>query len=105
MYPFAGNGAAQALEDCAVIDHLFTQVTNVSHVAKAFAAFDAVRRPRSQTIVDISRKFGRVYHYAEDDMHKDLERMRAFFRESAAFTNDADLTKQNQDAMDLYLTS
>ncbi|CAK4023602.1 hypothetical protein DOTSEDRAFT_80005 [Lecanosticta acicola] len=105
MHPFAGNGAAQALEDCAVIDHLFSKVHDVSQIEKAFAAYDTTRRPRSQAVVEISRKYGRVYGYAEGNMHEDPEQMRAFFKESAAFTNNADLTKQNQDAMDLYLAN
>jgi salicylate hydroxylase len=99
--PFAGNGAAQALEDCTVIDHLFSALETPDQIPIAFAAYDAVRRPRSQAVVDLARKFGRVYAYAESDMLNNPERMRAFFKDAAAFTNNFDVQKQNEDAMTL----
>jgi salicylate hydroxylase len=99
--PFAGNGAAQALEDCTVIDHLFAALETPEQISVAFAAYDAVRRPRSQAVVDLARKFGRVYAYAESDMLNRPEKMRAFFKDAAAFTNNFDVQKQNDDAMTL----
>ena len=100
--PFAGNGAAQALEDAAVLDHLFGRVKEVSQIEAALAAFDAVRRPRSQKVVDTARAFGRVYAYAEGNLHEDPQGMRDFFTEAAAFTNEVDLNKQNRDALEIY---
>jgi salicylate hydroxylase len=100
--PFAGNGAAQALEDSAVLDHLFSEVRGVEQIPAAFQAFDTVRRPRSQHVVDLARQFGRVYAYAEDGMHEDPARMKQFFAGAAAFTNNADLQRQNDDAMGLF---
>ncbi|KAI1458443.1 FAD/NAD(P)-binding domain-containing protein [Annulohypoxylon moriforme] len=100
--PFAGNGAAQALEDAAVLDALFAQVRNPNQITRALAAFDEVRRPRSQAVVDLARKFGRVYAYAEDGMHEDPERMRAFFAEMAAFTNEFDVKGQNEVALRMF---
>lgn len=105
MHPFAGNGAAQALEDCAVIDYLFSKVTSKDRIEKAFAAFDHSRRPRSQAVVDISRKFGRIYGYAEGDLHADPARMKAVMREAGGFTNNVDLAKQNEDAMKIFESS
>ncbi|KAK3313211.1 hypothetical protein B0H66DRAFT_632302 [Apodospora peruviana] len=100
--PFAGNGAAQALEDAAVLDHLFGRVKDASKIEAALRAYDEVRRPRSQAVGDLARKFGRVYAYAEEDkLHEDPDRMKAFFAEAAAFTNNADLKRQNDDAMEL----
>jgi salicylate hydroxylase len=103
--PFAGNGAAQALEDAAVLDCLFAHVSEKSDIEAAFEAYDTVRRPRSQAVVDLARKFGRVYAYAEDGMHEDPTEMKKFFAGAAAFTNNADLQKQNEDALRLYETA
>lgn len=100
--PFAGNGAAQALEDAAVLDYLFSRLESPAEIEAAFSAFDVVRRPRSQAVVDLARKFGRVYAYAEDGMHEDPARMKQFFGGAAAFTNNADLQKQNDDAMKVF---
>ncbi|KAK4204625.1 hypothetical protein QBC40DRAFT_345360 [Triangularia verruculosa] len=97
--PFAGNGAAQALEDAAVLDHLFGRVKQPSQIEAALGAYDAVRRPRSQAVVDLARKFGRVYAFAEGDIHEDPEKVRDFFTLAGQFTNEADLLKQNEDAM------
>lgn len=101
--PFAGNGAAQALEDAAVLNSLFDEVHDEGDICRAFISYDKVRRPRSQAAVDIARTFGRVYAYAtEDDIHKDPERMRQFFKEAAATTNNADMKEQNNRALEDY---
>ncbi|KAI1468599.1 FAD/NAD(P)-binding domain-containing protein [Daldinia caldariorum] len=103
--PFAGNGAAQALEDAAVLDCLLARVRRTDEllqVEHALLAFDRVRRPRSQAVVDLARKFGRVYAYAEDGMHEDPERMKRFFGEMAAFTNEFDVKGQNEAALKVF---
>ncbi|KAK3675834.1 hypothetical protein LTR78_004475 [Recurvomyces mirabilis] len=100
--PFAGNGAAQALEDAAVLDCLFGKLESVEQLEALFSAYDTVRRPRSQAVVDLARKFGRVYAYAEEGMHEDPVKMKQFFGGAAAFTNNADLQKQNDDAVELF---
>ncbi|KAK0611406.1 hypothetical protein B0T14DRAFT_500511 [Immersiella caudata] len=103
--PFAGNGAAQALEDAAVLDALFGRVKQVSRIEDALAAYDVIRRPRSQAVVNLARAFGRVYAYAEGDMHESPQRMKDFFAGAAVFTNEADLQKQNDEAIKLYESS
>ncbi|RYO97929.1 hypothetical protein DL765_010974 [Monosporascus sp. GIB2] len=101
--PFAGNGAAQALEDAAVLNALFGAVKEPGQgIARALRAFDAVRRPRSQAVVDIARTFGRVYAYAEDSIHEDPPRLRTFFDRWAAFTNEFDIGGQNAAALDMF---
>lgn len=101
--PFAGNGAAQALEDSAVLDGLFAYVREPGQISHALAAFDEVRRPRSQAVVDLARKFGRVYAYAEDGMHEDPARMKKFFGEMAAFTNEFNVRGQNEAAIKAFM--
>ncbi|KAI0420237.1 hypothetical protein F5X98DRAFT_39482 [Xylaria grammica] len=100
--PFAGNGAAQALEDAAVLNCLFGHVKDTGDIAPALKAFCSTRRPRSQAVVDLARKFGRVYAFAEDGMHEDPARMKAFFAQMAAFTNDFDVKNQNDEALRLF---
>ncbi|KAI2621761.1 FAD/NAD(P)-binding domain-containing protein [Hypoxylon sp. NC1633] len=101
--PFAGNGAAQALEDAAVLDGLLAHVERPTQLGRALRAFDAARRPRSQAVVDLARRFGRVYAYAEDGMHEDPARMKAFFAEMASFTNEFDVRGQNEAAVKAFL--
>lgn len=102
MYPFAGNGAAQALEDCAVVNALFDKVTSKDRIEKAFEAFDTARRPRSQRVVEISREFGWLYAYSYGNLHTDPAKMKAFMREAGGFTNNVDLSKQNEAAMEAF---
>lgn len=95
----------QALEDAAVLDYLFSRVRSPEHTKAALLAYDTIRRPRSQKVVDLARQFGRIYAYAEDGMHEDPVRMKQFFAGAAAFTNNADVKKQNDDAMEIFLQS
>lgn len=101
--PYAGNGAAQALEDVAVLDHLFSKLDRVEQVPSLFEAYDAVRRPRSQEVVDLARKFGRVYAYAEPTVGNTPEEMGAFFGGASKLTNEFDLDAQNERAMEMFL--
>ncbi|KAI0852346.1 hypothetical protein F5Y00DRAFT_258753 [Daldinia vernicosa] len=101
--PFAGNGAAQALEDAAVLDYLLAHVERPEQIEHALRAFDGVRRPRSQAVVELARKFGRVYAYAEDGMHEDPARMMEFFGQMAAFTNEFDVKGQNEAALKVFV--
>jgi salicylate hydroxylase len=101
----AGNGAAQAIEDAAVLTALFRRVESTSQVAKALAAYDQVRRPRSQAVVTMARDFGRLYDFALEGVQDDPVKMKQFMGKAAAFTNNADLAKQNQDAVDAFEAS
>lgn len=101
--PFAGNGAAQALEDAAVLNELFNHVREPSELPNLLRAFCETRRTRSQAVVDLARKFGRVYAYAEDNMHEDPVRMKKLFAQMAAFTNEFDVKGQNDEAVELFL--
>lgn len=115
--PFAGNGAAQALEDAAVLNAIFREVTKMERsnaepavtkkqrIVAALAAYDSVRRPRSQAVVELARTFGRVYAYAEDGLHENPQKLKAFFASAASFTNDVDIEQRNIDATSVFLSS
>ncbi|KAI0197297.1 hypothetical protein EV127DRAFT_450284 [Xylaria flabelliformis] len=100
--PFAGNGAAQALEDAAVLNALFGHIKEPKEIAVALRAFCEIRRPRTQAVVDLSRKFGRIYAFSEDGMHKDPARLKTFFGLTAAMTNYFDVKRQNDEAIKLF---
>ena len=85
-----------------MLDHLFSQLSSATQIEALLAAYDATRRPRSQAVVDMARKFGRVYAFAESDLHEHPEKARAFFKEATAYTNNADLMQQNQNAMETF---
>ncbi|CAJ2514003.1 Uu.00g021220.m01.CDS01 [Anthostomella pinea] len=99
--PHAGNGAAQALEDAAVLTGIFALVTSASQIEAALGAYDAVRRPRSQEVVQITRRFGRLYTRDVEDI--DVEDMRRQMREGGAFTNGVDMEAQVRDGVEAFL--
>ncbi|KAI1497238.1 FAD/NAD(P)-binding domain-containing protein [Biscogniauxia marginata] len=98
--PHAGNGAAQAIEDAAVLTGVFARVTTPDDVGPALRAFDAVRRPRSQRIVEITRRFGRLYSL--DEGERDMPRMRAEMREGGVYTNGVDMQGQVRGAVEWF---
>jgi salicylate hydroxylase len=101
-FPFIGNGAAQAIEDGAVLHALFAHVKDKSQLSAAFAAFDEIRRPRALRVVDLSRKAGLIYSYEFDGFWKEadgIEALKEEWMKIASFTNDADLATQNEMAI------
>ena len=103
IIPFAGNGASQAFEDASTMLALMKEVKNVWQIPKAFEAFDAIRRPRSQKVVELSRMFGRLYALMEEGVADDLDKIRKKMGEAAAIMNDADLQEQNEEAVKYFM--
>ncbi len=62
MLPFMAQGAAQAIEDAAVLAAAVADSSG--DLAAAFSTYDALRRPRTARVQAESRRQGRVYHLA-----------------------------------------
>ncbi|TVY76168.1 6-methylsalicylic acid decarboxylase atA [Lachnellula suecica] len=102
--PFNGQGAAQSIEDAALLTALFEHVTELdTHVERALKVYDEMRRPRTQKVAEISRAFGRMFAYAEEGVGDDLNKMRAIMGAGAKYTNDVDLEGMNQEAVRKFL--
>ncbi len=104
-FPFIGNGAAQAIEDAAVLHALFAHVTRKSQLSAAFSAFDETRRPRALRVVELSRKAGRIYSYEFDgfwDEKDGIEALKEKWMNVASFTNNVDLATQNRLAVSAF---
>lgn len=101
-FPFNGQGAAQAIEDAAVLNALFKEVTKVEEVDAALQAYDEVRRPRSQKVAALSRQFGRMYGFIEPEVGRDLDKTRKIMGAGAVFTNNVDLDAQNEAALSRF---
>lgn len=98
-FPFNGQGAAQAIEDAAVLNTLFKEVAKLEEVDAALQAYDEVRRPRSQKVAELSRQFGRMYAFIEPGVGRDLDKTRKIMGAGAVFTNNVDLDAQNEAAV------
>ncbi|KAK6080088.1 hypothetical protein SCUP234_05444 [Seiridium cupressi] len=98
--PHAGNGAAQAIEDCTILSSIFSRVASRTEIEAALKAFDEIRRPRSQKVIDITRRFSRLY--SQDPEEIDLSSMRAEMREGGMYMNAVDMEAQVKCAVDAF---
>lgn len=58
--PYQGAGGGLAIEDALVLGHLLGAISSIKVIDAAFKAFDVVRRPRCQAVVDSSRATGQL---------------------------------------------
>jgi len=98
--PNLGAGAGQAIEDVYVLASLFGARPSRTgeHVESVFRAYDAVRRPRSQEVVQLSELCRRTYSYQEG-IRSDHEKMRAELVERVKWVIDEDLEAHLAKAM------
>jgi salicylate hydroxylase len=59
--PFQGAGAAMAIEDAYVLSNLLGAIHRPEDVETSLRAYDAVRRERTQKMVETSREAGQVW--------------------------------------------
>ncbi|KAI0206734.1 salicylate hydroxylase [Astrocystis sublimbata] len=76
MTPWQGSGAGQAIEDAMVLGALLSKVSSSADIPAAFRAFDAVRRPRCQQIIDSSRGTGQILCGQDPDVQLDAKKMK-----------------------------
>ncbi|XP_014562683.1 hypothetical protein COCVIDRAFT_83369 [Bipolaris victoriae FI3] len=74
--PHQGAGAGMGIEDVYILSELLSQCTSKSDIAKAFHAYDAVRRPRSQKLVKTSREAGMLWELEGEGVGDDLEALK-----------------------------
>lgn len=101
--PHQGAGAGQAIEDALVLSNLLGKVKSVNEIEKAFYAYDAVRRPRSQRVVTTSREAAALYEFEDETLGTDLEKVRERLMERYNWIWDEDLSRQLKAAQDIML--
>ncbi|EXJ61738.1 hypothetical protein A1O7_02167 [Cladophialophora yegresii CBS 114405] len=76
--PHQGAGAGMAIEDAAVLSRVLGEIKTPDRVqlTRAFAAYDAVRRDRTQKVVTRSRTRGMLYDFELSGVGDDLEKVR-----------------------------
>ncbi|KAI1458553.1 salicylate hydroxylase [Annulohypoxylon moriforme] len=80
MTPWQGAGAGQAFEDAMILGTLLGEVTTAEQIDAAFQAYDAVRRPRAQRIVDSSRETGLIMTGQDAEAGLDPEKLRPLLK-------------------------
>jgi salicylate hydroxylase len=74
--PHQGAGAGMGVEDVYILSELLSQCNAKSDIEKAFHAYDAVRRPRSQNLVKTSREAGMLWDLEGEGVGDDLEALK-----------------------------
>ncbi len=97
--PHQGAGAGQALEDAFIMATLLAddKVQTAADVVKAFAAYDAIRRPRSQKVVTTSRAAGELYAF-KGPAGGDLDKIRDDLLTRCRWIWDEDMEQQAERA-------
>ena len=96
--PHHGAGAGMALEDALILSKLLASVNDVGGLESAFAAYDAVRRPRSQRLVASSRKIGEIYDFEDEVIGDNMEAMREHLEHAWDWIWNEDLGRQLENA-------
>jgi salicylate hydroxylase len=91
-----GAGAGIALEDAMVLHTLFSTVSSREDITAAFEAYDMVRRPRCQQVVDMSRETGQIFC---GEFGLDVAELRAKITPRFNFILGQDMAAHNQDAL------
>lgn len=99
--PHQGAGAGMALEDAYVMSNLLGAVRESTQIESAFAAFDQVRRPRTQRLVRTSREAGELYELELEGVGDDGDRLRENLAARYGWIWEADLESDLEVAMGL----
>lgn len=71
--PHQGAGAGMCIEDVWILSQVLSQCKSKTGIRKAFHAYDAVRRPRSQKLVKTSREAGMLWEFEFEGVDDELE--------------------------------
>lgn len=100
--PFQGQGAGQAIEDALVLETLLGRIRESRFVPNVFAAYDQVRKPRSQRVVKTSREAGHLVGMLAEGVGSDLQIIRERLETRMHWIWNRDLEKQNAEAVALF---
>ncbi|MCJ1364519.1 hypothetical protein MMC16_003630 [Acarospora aff. strigata] len=72
--PYLAQGAAQAVEDGAVLGALFTKITNKSQLSDLLLIFETLRKPRTTRVVKGSTQLRDIFHMHDGDRQRERDR-------------------------------
>ena len=98
--PHLAQGAAQAIEDAAVLGVVLSKLpdTEPESINKVLRVYEAVRKERAETLVDLAAQSGRAMHLGEGKAKEERDRMFAELKKGGKSVPDkwadADVQKQ-----------
>jgi salicylate hydroxylase len=98
--PHQGAGAGQAIEDSHILAEVLgdPRVTRAEDAIKAFQAYDAVRRPRSQRVVTTSKENAFLLCLCLDGVGDDQDKLRETLQQRLRWLWDVDVEKEAERA-------
>ena len=78
--PHLGAGAGMAMEDAFILSNLVGQASTASDLERAFMAYDSVRRPRTQVVIESSLLAGMEYAFRGEGVGDDIEQLTTIIR-------------------------
>ncbi|KAI9881208.1 MAG: hypothetical protein M1830_007186 [Pleopsidium flavum] len=99
MTPWQGSGAAQAIEDAMILGTLLAAIKTPEQLDGALRAYDTVRRPRTQRIVESSRITGQIMTGRGAEIGVDPDKMREALATRWAFIHGFDMQKHKEKAL------
>lgn len=98
--PHQGAGCGQAFEDALVMCNLLADETiqKAEHIQEAFAAYDAIRRPRTLKVVNTSRENGEICMMRGESTGEDFGKIKATLDERFYWIWHEDLDQQVETA-------
>jgi salicylate hydroxylase len=102
--PHLGAGAGMAMEDAYILSNLIASAGSTESIEKAFFAYDAVRRPRTQECIRRSLNTAFAFDFLLPDVKDDMEKIHEVVGKSYDWLWHIDLEAQLQSAKDLLET-
>ena len=100
--PYQGQGAGQAIEDALVISAVLAKVQTPNQIPNALAAYDQIRRPRAQRIVETSREAGLLAGMSLQGVGDDLDKMGGNLKTRMHWVWNRDMVAQAGEAVELF---
>ncbi|QIX00185.1 hypothetical protein AMS68_005702 [Peltaster fructicola] len=100
--PHQGANAGQAIEDSLIMSKTMAHVYKAEDIPKAFAAFDKVRRPRTQKQVKTAHEAGMLYDLELPGYDDDFNKIEASLQERMSWIWDHDLEADIQEAARIF---
>lgn len=99
--PYQGSGSSIGMEDAFVLAELLARATNSDQVRRAMIAYDVVRRPRGEKLVNTSLQANEVVQFNDPEIGQDVEKMRADIKTRWNWIWEHDLLADVDTAVDI----
>lgn len=97
--PWQASGGGMSIEDSFLLSSLLSHANSVTEAVNALKAYDEVRRPRTQRIVESSRGTGEIMTGRGGETKMPLDQVREKLVHRWEFIFDVKLEKHRDEAM------